>query len=473
VSAVNPVATLADGKKVTYLPAVIGEGGFKRVHFAKDKKSVVCFFKDQQKAADPRQMQRLESLLGKFNPTLNPQTGAYFAELFCWPTAVIVGPQIGITAPAYPAQYFFGSGKWKGKEKNGKWFVSPKLRKLLPASERGHWKNYLDLCAVMARGVRRMHLAGLAHSDLSCNNVLLDPPNGRCVIIDVDSLVVPGIYPADVAGTPGYIAPEVLKTLHLPEGDPGKHLPCNYTDMHALSVLIYENLFRRHPLKGPKVHHTDPAEDDRLAFGEKALFVEHPTDTSNKLPGLTVTIDHVGPYLKAEILKAFVTGLHDPARRPTANAWEAALTKTADLLMPCANPACEEKWFVFSEGAPYCPWCGTKVKGRVPVLDLFYAPKPGQFRPENHRLVGYDGCNVYPWHVRTDVRNAETVPAVPQAVILPHGDKWVLKNLKLESLISPKGNPVPEGHACLLQDGGEVILSRHEKGRMACVRLAP
>ncbi len=467
-------ATLTDGKKVEFLPPVIGEGGFKRVHFARDRKSVVCFFKDQKKAATCQQIQRLEGILGKFNPTLHADTGKYFAELFCWPTGMIVSPQLGITAPAYPNQFFFATGKWKGKEKNGKWFVSPKLRKLLPPAERGDWKNYLDLCAMMARGVRRMHLAGLAHSDLSCNNVLIDPPNGRCVIIDVDSLVVPGLYPADVAGTPGYIAPEVLGTLHLREGDPAKKLPCNYTDMHALAVLVYENLLRRHPLKGPKVHHTDPAEDDRLAFGEKALFVEHPSDPSNRLPGISVTVDHLGPYLKAECVKAFVTGLHDPTKRPTATAWESALNKTADLLMACANPACEERWFVHLDGKPFaCPWCGTRVKGRIPVLELYYAPKPGQFRPENHRIVGHAGRQLMPWHVRTDVRNAETVAPVPQAVIQPHGNEWILLNLKMESLISPKGNPVPEGQACLLRDGEEVVLSRHEKGRMACVRMVP
>ena len=32
-----------------------------------------------------------------------------------------------------------------------------------------------------------MHQAGLAHSDLSCNNVLVDPTTGSCVVIDIDA----------------------------------------------------------------------------------------------------------------------------------------------------------------------------------------------------------------------------------------------------------------------------------------------
>ncbi len=465
-------ATLADGSRVEYWPDVIGEGGFKRVHFSRDKSSVVCFFKDQAKAGADTQRRRLADILGRFNPTTDPVTGAHFKALFCWPTALVTAPELGITTPAYPSNFFFATGKFKGKEKNGKWFFSPKLRKLLPAAERGDWRNYLDLCVALSRGVSRMHLAGLAHSDLSCNNVLLDPPAGRCVIIDIDSLVVPGLFPPDVLGTPGYIAPEVLRTANLPLSDKARCLPNNTTDLHALAVLIYESLLRRHPLRGPKVHHTDPAEDDKFAYGEKALFVEHPTDTSNRPPDIAVTIDHLGPYLKAEFLKAFVDGLHAPTKRPTATRWESALRKTADLLLPCESPACDEKWFVYRDGVKtVCPWCNTRRGGHVPVLDLFYAPKPGQFRAEGHAVAGHDGKPLYPWHARTDILPNPAAPAEPVALVRAHGGGWILQNIALDSMVSPKGSPVPAGQACFLADGDEVRLSKHDKGRLVCVRL--
>ena len=465
-------ATLVDGSRVEFLPEVIGEGGFKRVYFTADRKSVVCFFKDQSIAQDRNRIDRLEGILGRFNPTTHPETGKFFAELFCWPTAIIERPLFGIMTPAYPKNFFFAEGKWKGQEKNGKWFASPKLRKLLPASERGNWRNYVELCLQMARGVRRMHLAGLAHSDLSCNNILIDPPNGRSVIIDVDSLVVPGVFPPDVAGTPGYIAPEVMATLHLDYRDPGRRLPCNYTDMHALAVLIYEYLLRRHPLKGPKVHHMDPTEDDRLSFGEKALFVEHPKDSSNRPSGLTVLIDSLGPHLKALFLRAFIDGLVDPSRRPTASDWESALIKTTDALVPCANPKCEDGWFVHLEGqTPKCPWCGTEIRQPFPVLDFLYAPKPGQYRAENHRLVGYHDRSIFRWHVHTNVKNVEGIDSGSQATIMLHQGKWILLNRDLPSMISPSGNPVPAGQACLLKEGEDILLSRDEKGRMICVRM--
>ncbi|MEI2422567.1 lipopolysaccharide kinase InaA family protein, partial [Arthrospira platensis SPKY2] len=133
-----------------------------------------------------------------------------------------------------------------------------------------------------ARAVRRLHNAGLAHSDLSNKNVLIDPTSGECLIIDIDSLVVPQLFPPDVLGTRGYIAPEVLSTIHLPLNDPQRKHPSTATDQHALAVLLYQYLLGRHPLEGPRTYPATSAEEqERLEMGSKALFVEHPRDISN------------------------------------------------------------------------------------------------------------------------------------------------------------------------------------------------
>uniref|UniRef100_UPI0031191D70 hypothetical protein n=1 Tax=Mesomycoplasma ovipneumoniae TaxID=29562 RepID=UPI0031191D70 len=77
------------------------------------------------------------------------------------------------------------------------------------------------------------------HSDLSSNNVLIDPISGSCAVIDIDSLVVPDLFPPDVAGTKGYIAPEVLESMNLDFQNPARKLPSIRTDLFALPVLIY------------------------------------------------------------------------------------------------------------------------------------------------------------------------------------------------------------------------------------------
>ena len=139
-----------------------------------------------------------------------------------------------------------------------------------------------------------------------------------------------------------------------------KKLPCIQTDRHALAVLIYMYLLNRHPLRGGKVNDLDAAKDEELSMGKMALFIEHPTDKSNRpkvknlapseLPQGDVTkmpYTICGPYLKELFDKAFIDGLHNPAMRPSAAEWELALVRTMDLIQPCQNPQCSHQWFVF------------------------------------------------------------------------------------------------------------------------------
>ncbi len=92
----------------------------------------------------------------------------------------------------------------------------------LDESELGNWLSYFQICVKIASGVKRLHAAGLAHSDLSYKNVLIDPVSRSASIIDIDGLVVPGLYPPDVIGTADFIAPEVLSTKHLNIRDPNR-----------------------------------------------------------------------------------------------------------------------------------------------------------------------------------------------------------------------------------------------------------
>src|SRR5262249_35419211 len=144
---------------------------------------------------------RLDMILGKNNPTLakgqggaaNSDTEAQdYRDMFCWPTSIVTAPRYGIVCPAYPTTYFFESGPdfIKGKERNRIRSIDQRnggmLEKFAPA-ELGEWRNYLALCTRMARAVARLHNAGLAHSDLSPNNVLVDPKRGASIVIDIDS----------------------------------------------------------------------------------------------------------------------------------------------------------------------------------------------------------------------------------------------------------------------------------------------
>ena len=480
-------AILTDGRR---LPYVIKDdpprGGMKYTYFAPDRSYVVQFFNDPKNAADPNLRKRIEAIIGKYNPTLSEEEGGarggtkaaadYFAGKFCWPFAIVQSPEFGIVCPAYPSDFLFSdnasiypqmSKDLKGKDKKSKWFTSEKLRQIMKERELGDFRSMLCISINLARAVRRMHSAGLAHSDLSCNNVLIDPISGGCVVIDIDSLVVPGIYPPEVIGTSGYIAPEVLTTLGLPFGDPKRNLPNARTDLHALAVLIYEYLLFRHPLSGPKIYSKDPDEDEYLSKGEKALFIENPYDRSNRPPDLAITISDLGRSLESLFLRAFVDGLHCPDERPTAMEWEKALVGAFDLLHPCENPNCAAGWFILHDPAkPVCPFCGTKVRPENIVrfhLKSRMRGSPGQWK-EAGVINVYHNMPLFKWHIYSDVFPDERADRSMAAYVCRVNGEFLLVNRSVHSMRSPGGNIVPPGQAIRLKDGAVFLMSDEETG---------
>jgi serine/threonine protein kinase len=474
-------------------------GGMKDVFFSPDKSYVVAFYRDPQDFNSKERLKRIVTIY--FDRFFNQEGGSYYKDLYCWPTDVVEqNKQLGLIVPTYNKNFFFKKGYVsndliKGKEKEGKWFASAKFRNKqfalrLDESELGNWLSYFQVCVNIARGVKRLHAAGLAHSDLSYKNVLIDPVSKSAAIIDIDGLVVPGLFPPDVIGTADFIAPEVLSTKHLKKTDPNRKLPNRLTDLHALAVMIYMYLLYRHPLKGGKVHDLDTEKDDLLSMGEKALFIENPADASNRpkpnqfnpkeLPWVDankVPYTITGPYLKTLFDQAFITGLHLPMQRPTADAWEQALLKTTDLMQPCSNPSCDQKWYVFDNtNKPKCPFCGTPHKGSLPVLDLFYQFKPTVWKPENHRLMVYNNQYLFQWHVNRNVIRNEKLTVeqkVPAGYFTFHNNKWVLVNQKLSSLKDiTEDKEIPVGEMVELTDGKKLLLSKEDGGRLVLITMA-
>lgn len=481
------------------------QGGMKDVYFSPDKKYVVAFYRDKQ---DFNSKERLKRIVTQYFQSFferDPISGAFYKELYAWPTDVIEeSGKTGIIVPFYSQNFFFKKGYinndlLKGGEKNGKWFASAKFRvassrSRLDSSELGNWLSYFQVCVNIARGVKRLHAAGLAHSDLSYNNVLIDPITKTAAIIDIDGLVVPNLFPPDVIGTADFIAPEVLATKHLSKTDPNRKLPNRLTDLHALAVLIYMYLLYRHPLRGGNYFgamETEKEED--LLMGEKALFVEHPTDGSNRnfkreygdnlqkfapwtdLQKTPYTI--TGPYLKELFDQVFVKGLHNPNQRPTASEWEQALIKTNDLKLECSNPSCEQKWFIYNNTQnTCCPFCGTKYKHTIPVLDFYYQFKPNVWKPENQRLVVYNNATLHKWHSSKNViRNERLTDAEKVSVgyFSFFNGKWVFVNQKLNSLSDKtEGKDIPIGSMVEITNGKQLLLSKEDGGRVAVISIA-
>ncbi|MDE5945940.1 MAG: serine/threonine-protein kinase [Oscillospiraceae bacterium] len=481
-------AILENGTKLQYvITDNPPKGGMKYTYFSPDKSYVIQFFNDPDTANNPNVKKRIERIIGKYNPTLSEQDGgangntkesaSYFLKKFCWPTAIVKYPEFGIVCPAYPENFFFDKDSSEfidlnGKDKKSNWFTS-KNRKYLSEKECGNFRSMLQMSISLARSIRRLHQAGLAHSDLSCNNVLIDPSSGDCVVIDIDSLVVPGIFPPEVAGTRGYIAPEVLESMRMSADDENRKTPSTYTDLHAMSVLIYEYLLLRHPLIGPKIYSSESAEeDDFLALGSKATFIENPYDTSNRPKELGVTIKDLGPYLENLFIRAFVDGLHNPSERPTAMEWEKGLVKTWDLLHKCENPNCLAEWFILHDtNKAVCPFCEHSVKKD----DIIRLHLKKQLRGKCGQWIDcgvidvYDNMPLFKWHIFSDVFPDEKADRDLQAYTCKYQGQWILVNYCVKGMTSPSGNLVPARHAVSLSDGAVFRASSEENGFLISV----
>ncbi|MDR1037187.1 MAG: kinase [Deltaproteobacteria bacterium] len=483
--------TMQDGQTVEFIFDSPKQGSVKDVYFSPDKKYVVAFYR-KDKEVD---REKLDRLVGNYRRNICEKAGGeYFRDVFRWPQRIVEhNGQTGIVVPFYDKKFFFPDGSpLEGCEKEGYWFTSPKnFNRTVPKGERGNLKSYLQICASLSRAVKRLHANGLAHSDLSYKNCLVDPSTGSACVIDIDGLVVPGFFAPDVLGTPDFIAPEVVMTQHLDRKDPARKLPCAETDLHALAVLIYSYLFHRHPLRGSKVwDHEDEQRQEALEMGERALFIEHPTDPTNRrrvekdegqlLPWIDtqkLPFTVMGPHLKELFLKAFVDGLHAPRERPTADDWFEALVKTVDRLLPCANPDCPKGWFVYDGGPkPKCPYCGRAFpSGQVPFMDFSSSRDGRNFRSDNHRLVVYNDLVLSPWHVRHNVLPDEKLAGdqlKPQGYFSLFKGKWFLTNLELP-VITDEGtgmNYAPK-EALLLYHGQTLRLSNDSNGRKAYVSV--
>lgn len=489
--------TARDGSPVEFIRKSPKRGGMKDVYFAPDRSYVVAFYR---KKLDEIAQERIEKLVGQYREGIYEQAGGdYWRDFYCWPEKIVeYEGSLGIIVPTYQSHFFFGkSTTLADAEKDGKWFASPmNFNCYVPSEEKGTLLGYLQICLKLARAVRRLHAAGLAHSDLSYKNCLVDPAGGNACIIDIDGLVVPGLFPPDVVGTPDFIAPEVIATSHLPirnpDGtlNPDRKLPNRRTDQHALSVLIYMYLFHRHPLRGPKFYDSEPNKQEHLEMGEKALFIEHPTDTSNFptkfseadgecMPWIDPTklsYKMYGPLLKELFEKVFIDGLHEPLKRPSADDWEKALIKTFDMIQPCPNTSCVKKWFVFDNTTqPKCPYCGTPYTGVLPILDFYSTRDRKNYRSDKHRLMVFNGQSLSQWHVDRDVfPNEHLTPDQRRRVgyFQFHQGKWFFVNETLPEMKNiTTGTPIPIKGSVELSEGLRLLLSPKVTGRLAHVKI--
>jgi len=455
------------------------EGGMKRVYFTRDKTGVVAFFKDPTWAQVNQS--RLKRVVEDFNLTTVGKSHAdYWRGLFCWPSHLVKHSSygLGLLLPVYPGEFFFKRGPLAGTEKDGGWYNNrnPKTGRpfrydRVDPSERGNLATYLVALSRVARAVQKMHASGLAHSDLSERNVLIDPVSSKAIIIDVDALVVTGLYAPDVLGTPGFIAPEVMATKALPFNDVNRKHACAETDKYALAVLVHRYLLERHPLDGRRfIKGASPDQEAEALYGAKALYSEHRTDAANRPKGTYLSASILGKTIEDLFHRTFVDGLLVPNARPTASDWANALTAAFDSLLACPNSSCTHKWFVLTDPqSPTCPYCRKKYRGRFSRMSLVHEDPKHTSKVGELVLNGFrqgTGTRIYRHHTR---KGADRGPGQDNAVLAEvvfletPSPTFYLKNVAIQNMQvrmpangSPDYQPFPIGQKLQLVSGLEV-----------------
>lgn len=503
----------SDGRSYTFDHSKVPfSGRMKDVWFCADGANVIAFFRKPLASLDSS---RLAKIIDVYRTSMFKSQGGgvspYYEKLFSLPFAygkhqlpreAVV--RHFIVLPKYSGRFMFAKGskpgaaiKIQGKEKKGRWFASAKLRRrYLHPDELGTWESHLRCCLEMCRAVDKMHRSGVAHSDLSYNNVLIDPTSGAACVIDCDTLVVDGMFPADVAGTPDFIAPEVYRTMREPEARRSK--PGQKTDLHALAVLIYQYLLYRHPLRGRlsgKLAPGDAGLDEMLLMGEKALFVEHATDARNRIDVGADSLDYLpycdtarlpvevcGPVLTEMFRRAFEQGLHDPAKRPSANEWIRALEQTLAIVVPCPNPSCQHKSYAYHNKQLACPFCsahGQPAKPQHLAYVQFYSPVKEGYKAEDAAMVLRNGTELHAWHEsRIGFENMSLADAAraPKAKFAWNARGWRLENLSFDRMVRRIKSaekeeliPIPPGSGIDLEAGMQLQFA--PEGRLMLIQV--
>jgi eukaryotic-like serine/threonine-protein kinase len=282
--------------------------------------------------------------------------------------------------------------------------------------------------AEMADAFLRLHSQGLCYLDISFGNVFLEPDSGSVLICDNDNVRIDG-RPAGVAGTPKFMAPEVLRDLAA-----GRYpTPNRSTDLFSLAVLLFYMFVMHHPFEGAKeaaIEVFDAEAQNRL-YGEAPVFIFHPDDDTNRPdPDL-----HPNPLafwplypdlLRDLFVRSFTVGVDRPDERVQESEWRLAMIRLRDSIAAC--PACEAENFL-AEGAPDRCWhCGQGLP-YLPRLAL----------GDTNVVLGR-GARLFPHHTAQGAFGY----GEPMGEVVAHperADVWGLRNLGslAWTVISPDG----------------------------------
>lgn len=368
-AAIRPVRLLGSGTELQ-VHRFLGEGGQGTVFAVGDARGNQLALKWYHPQFADRAQWNALSLLVRIPP---PDTR------FLWPIELAVAPESVMSARQGNIPNQFGyvmplrDARFRELSDHLTRRISPSFRALAMAGVQ------------LADSFLQLHTKGLCYRDISRSNVFLDPDTGDVRICDNDNVGIDG-GDTSIGGTPGYMAPEVIRQ---------EAVPSTKTDRYSLAVLLFMMLIIHHPLLGARemsIPFYDRDKDRRL-MGYEPLFIFDPHDPSNRpVPGEHDNALIFWPlypeYLRTLMTRAFTEGLADPVHgRVTEAEWRGALARLRDLVAVC--PVCRQQNFYDSSGQGEwtCCACGTPLAS------------PLRLKVGRDEVVLSEGATLYPHHL--------------------------------------------------------------------------
>jgi len=352
------------------------------------------------------QRNRLQDLVHKGPPNNPPGSG----KRFIWPLDFIeIGEDsFGYIMDLIDTNRFCSISEIKGKHK-----PQPSLDALC------------EISFQLVHSFRALHLSGYCYRDISTNNIFIDPKDGDVLIFDNDNVSYEGDPTAQMGGTPGFTAPEVVMGS----------FPSTLTDLHSLAVLLFDFWMWHHPFHGALEADIEiwTEEATKKLYGENPCFMFDPKDRKNRPPQdadyatVRTRWELCPPSIQQAFIKTFTLGAKDPNQRVTEGVWRSLFLTLKEGLQNCGQ--CQAQILVDIEnGAGAKCWrCGVKI------------PEPAKliFQKSNFRKVLplLLSTKLRPHHFNsTDEVYEETDVIFGQILQDPKNPKvWLLGNKSKES----------------------------------------
>ncbi|MCL1988206.1 MAG: serine/threonine-protein kinase [Firmicutes bacterium] len=283
-----------------------GQGEVYRVKLGSETLALKWYFEDSQKS---ELKASLKNLINIGAPNDN----------FLWPKEVI----------EYEGKFGYVMGLRPAEYQKSQLLVNGKINL--------NFRTVAHACLQLADSFRLLHIPGLAYQDINWGNLFINPSTGDILICDNDNVTEHGKNVAGIAGTYGFMAPEVVMG----------GLPNAHTDMFSLAVLMFRMLFLDHPFDGKRW--VDTACWDQAAqkkyYGQMPLFIYNPSDSSNnpvagEQDNVILRWKMYPQYIRDCFTKVFTEGLTDPENgRLMEENWLDVFRRLQESIFPC--PYCE------------------------------------------------------------------------------------------------------------------------------------